>query len=243
MAKYEVKFYAGDYPARQRAANADQAICYVEQHFNCSESRSANYTLAVVASNASGRSKDWGHAYTKAIAREFGIADNGVSVGGFGGRGNVNLMYTSMPAVLLEPFFISNPKGSQWAEDRCEDLARILAESIRQFFPNGGLVAFSIGHLGKTSSPNDRGAQAVSGKWEADLARTVLKRAETLLEQAVEDPVHAEEHPILADDVSDWAKAAQEWVRAKKISDGARPQAPVTREELWVMLHRALGKD
>ena len=36
-----------------------------------------------------------------------------------------------------------------------------------------------------------------------------------------------------------WAKDAHAWVVAKKISDGSRPKDTVTREELWVMLHRA----
>ena len=36
-----------------------------------------------------------------------------------------------------------------------------------------------------------------------------------------------------------WAKEAHAWVVAKKISDGSRPKDVVTREEMWVMLHRA----
>jgi len=42
------------------------------------------------------------------------------------------------------------------------------------------------------------------------------------------------------DGLSDFAKKAWKWVVEKKISDGTRPKDPVTREELWTMLWRAL---
>ncbi len=32
---------------------------------------------------------------------------------------------------------------------------------------------------------------------------------------------------------------AQDWVKKSGISDGTYPQRPVTREEVWSMLHRA----
>lgn len=42
--------------------------------------------------------------------------------------------------------------------------------------------------------------------------------------------------------VAEWAKEAQAWVVEQGISDGERPRDPVTRQEVWTMLHRALGK-
>jgi len=42
------------------------------------------------------------------------------------------------------------------------------------------------------------------------------------------------------DEVSVWAREAQEWAIEKGITDGTRPKDPVTREELWTMLYRAL---
>mgnify|MGYP001159215432 CR=1 FL=1 len=35
---------------------------------------------------------------------------------------------------------------------------------------------------------------------------------------------------------------ARKWVVEQGITDGSRPQDPVTREEVWVMLYRALGR-
>jgi len=42
------------------------------------------------------------------------------------------------------------------------------------------------------------------------------------------------------DDVSEWAKAARDWAVSRGITDGTRPKDPVTREEVWTMLWRAL---
>jgi N-acetylmuramoyl-L-alanine amidase len=109
---YEVRFYQGDYRERQRRANADQAKAYVEHHFNSSTSPTASYAVVITGSNASQTSRDWGRWYAQAIGREFGVevgGDQGIKVGGYDGRGDDNLRHTNMPAILLEPLFVSNP--------------------------------------------------------------------------------------------------------------------------------------
>lgn len=183
---YQVKFYKGDYFERQQAANADKAVAYVEHHFNSSASPSANYAVVVVGSNASSTSRNWGRWYAKAVAEQFGTqvgGDAGILVGGWEGRGDGNVKHTKMPAVLLEPLFASHPQQADAIRSEAGQaaLARILAESIRRFFPDGGLVAFSVGHKYKTSSPNDRGAALAGGGTEADHAEKVLQKAAQLL--------------------------------------------------------------
>lgn len=183
---YEVRFYKGDYYARQQAANKDNAIAYVEHHFNSSSSGQANYAVVVVGSNASQTSRNWGRWYAKAVADQFGTeigGDQGILVGGWSGRGDGNVKHTEMPAVLLEPLFASNPQQAEIIRSETGQavLARILAESIRRFFPKGGLVAFSVGHKYKTSSPNDRGAKLAGGGDEADFAEKVLQKAAQIL--------------------------------------------------------------
>lgn len=186
MAKYTVKFVKGDYTARQEAANALKAVAYVEHHFNSGPS-TAGYVSVVVGSNASQTSKNWGRWYAQAIGNAFGVKlyqPDGVVVGGFGGRGDGNLKYTRMPALLLEPLFCSNPLHAGWIRSAQgqQRLAEVLADSIRRFFPDGGTIAFSVGHKYKTSSPKDRGAEVFGGGMEADYAELVLKAAQTLLE-------------------------------------------------------------
>jgi hypothetical protein len=187
---YTTKFYKGDYYQRQQAANADKAVAYVEHHFNSSSSDQANYAVVVVGSNASQTSRNWGRWYAKAVADQFGTrvaGDQGILVGGWDGRGDANVKYTKMPALLLEPLFASNPQQADLirSDSGQAALARILVESIRRFFPDGGLVAFSVGHKYKTSQPKDRGAALAGGGSEADYAEKVLKKAAALLADEV----------------------------------------------------------
>ena len=183
---YTIKFYRGDYRTRQVEANRDKAVCYVEHHFNSSSDPSAAYALVVTGSNSSRTSREWGRWYAHRVAMEFGSrlgGDDGIKVGGYQGRGDSNLRYTKMPAILLEPLFASNPRQaalirSDWGRMQ---LANILVESIREFFPSGGLVAFSVGHKYKTTNPHDLGAPVYGGGMEADFAELVLIKAADLL--------------------------------------------------------------
>lgn len=189
---YQVKFYQGEYMQRQLAANADRAVAYIEHHFN-SAGPTANYALVVVGSNASQTSVNWGAWYARAVAEHFGTKvyqPDGVARGGLNGRGDGNVKHTAMPALLLEPLFISNPHQAEIVRSSNGQaaLARILAESIRRFFPQGGLIAFSVGHKYKTSRPNDRGAALAGGGTEADYAEKVLQQAAALLSDAQPEP-------------------------------------------------------
>lgn len=195
---YQVRFYTGDYPARQRAANVDGCAAYVEHHFNSAgyfddgsgmggPDPRPGYCVVIVGANASATSKNWGRWYAAAVSREFGVpvgGDRGIVVGGYGGRGDGNLRYTAMPAVLLEPLFASNPQHAEWIRSEAGQarLAAILAESVQRFFQAGGRIGFSVGHKYKTSSPNDRGAVLAGGGTEADMAEAVLLRAQRRLE-------------------------------------------------------------
>lgn len=184
---YSVKLYKGDYLARQKQANADCCVAYVEHHFNSSESPTASYAVALTGANASQTSRNWGRWYAQAVAREFGVpvgGEQGIVVGGYDGRGDYNLRFTDMPAILLEPLFASNPQHAATlrSDDGQARLASILCDSIQRFFQKGGLIGFSVGHKYKTSRPNDRGAPVAGGGWEADFAEAVLQKARAQLE-------------------------------------------------------------
>jgi hypothetical protein len=91
-----------------------------------------------------------------------------------------------MPAILLEPLFASNPAQAEIIRSESGQtlLAQVLVESIYRFFPEGGLIAFSVGHKYKTSKPNDRGASLAGGGTEADYAEKVLQKAKEILENS-----------------------------------------------------------
>jgi hypothetical protein len=142
----------------------------------------------VVGSNASSTSCEWGRWYAEQIAKKFGVhvgGDRGIKIGGYGGRGDSNIKYAEMPAVLLEPLFVSNPREADIirSDSGQNALALILVDSIHRFFPQGGLIAFSVGHKYKPSKPNDRGAAVVGGGTEADYAEKVLRKAAELLRE------------------------------------------------------------
>lgn len=194
---YKVKFYDGDYRERQLAANADNCVAYIEQHFNSAASSTANYSVVITGYNASHTSKNWGRWYANAVGAEFDIpvkGDNGIKVGGYNGRGDYNLKFTHMPAILLEPFFVSNPYMAELIKTEAaqERLARVLTESIQRFFPREGTIAFSVGHKGKTTKPNDLGAPVVGGGYEAEFAEQVLLKAQNLVESVGIEPEERE---------------------------------------------------
>lgn len=185
---FQVRFYQGDYEERQARANRDGCVAYVEHHFNSSDDPAMAHADALVAHNASAQSRAWGRAYAQAVAAAFAVPLGGRGHDGLvvlheGDRGVGNIEHTAMPAILVEPLFASNPQHAALirSEEGQELLAQILAQSIRDHFPEGGLIGFSVGHKYKTSSPHDRGAPLHGGGEEADYAERVLLRARDLL--------------------------------------------------------------
>lgn len=182
---YEVIWVKGDYRDRQLMANEAGADLYLEQHLNATTDDTTNYPLAVLASNASMRSQEIADAYVKAVEKEFGFGPRRVKMDrptSDDGHGHWNLYYTRMPAVLLEPLFITSRQGQYvLAANGVERLADVLVAVIREYLPNGGKVAFSVGHKYKTSNPDDRGAIA-NGFIEAEYAEAILARARVKLE-------------------------------------------------------------
>lgn len=69
----------------------------------------------------------------------------GVLIGGRYGINEADLIYTHMPAILVQPLFATNPVHASWLKNKSVQLrlARIITKSIYSSFPNGGLFAFS----------------------------------------------------------------------------------------------------
>jgi len=203
---YDVRFYKGNYSWRQKQANRDKCNAYVEHHFNAA-SKTSNYAVVITGYNASETSKKWGRWYANQVGQQFSVpvaGTGGVLVGGFNGRGNGNLKHTNMPAILLEPLFVSNPTHAEWVRSDAgqNKLAKILADSIIEFFPDGSKIGFSIGHKYKSSRPKDRGAAVYGGGTEADYAEIVMEKAKVILENYDPSKVTITE-AVTEEDVSD----------------------------------------
>lgn len=185
MAEFHAVRLVGGYRERQMKANRIKCRGYAEFHLNALEydrpGFKDNPALVVCADNASATSKQWGHTYAELSSAAFGVPYAGVHVRRPGQRGYWNLYYTKMPAILLEPLFISDPKLAAVAmsDEGQQQMAEIFMRSVRTIFPEGGLFGLSVGHLG--ARVGDRGAPArgeggsVVG-WEADICDRVVSR-------------------------------------------------------------------
>ena len=187
MAEWKAKLYKGNYPERQKQANKDGAVCYLEMHLNSSVDPKANGTEILIAHNASETSYQWARLLAEVLSLRLGTQlrrDLGVYRLEKKDRGNSNLQYTSMPAILCESLFISNPDEAELLRYNIGAIADCILFSIQKSFPQGGLVALSIGHKYKTSAPNDRGAGVAGGGFEADFAEKVVNIVVELLKDA-----------------------------------------------------------
>jgi len=224
---YDVRFYKGDYKWRQKQANRDKCAAYVEHHFNASANIKSGYSVVVVGYNSSETSRRWGRWYTSQIAKEFKIAiagRGGILIGGYNGRGNGNVKHTNMPAILLEPLFVSNPKHAEWVRSTAgqNKLAKVLATSIIEFFPDGSRIGFSVGHKYKTSRPQDRGAAVSGGGAEADYAEIVMEKAKYILENydpTKEAPVQQEVYDKPDNDIRVIKDGKELWLHTETDED------------------------
>jgi hypothetical protein len=184
-------------PLYQRQIEANQAGCVaaVEQHLNATTDKHVNYATALIAKNGSDKSKAWGRDYIDRVAGTFGNKKAGISVGP--PRGEFNIKFYRCPAILVEPGFISNYLFANVAQggEGIDALARVLVASICDMFPQGGLVALSVGHLYRGTP--DSGAPVNDEEDEIDpafdtegeLNDVIVKSAEEmlLLEPAAHD--------------------------------------------------------
>lgn len=190
MPKWVPVRVTGDYGARQAAANGIGAVCYYEQHMNAYALTAPEYGLVQVAHNASPTSKEWATDLAARWQKVTGLPTR-MRQTKDGGRGNYNIVLTHMPAVLGEPGPISHAAFDDWMDSEANRtlLAMAVAESIMTMFPNGGKVALSVGHLGKTKSPHDQGAADAdppgdpNDQTEGWLNREVIDRVDSFLRE------------------------------------------------------------
>lgn len=128
---------------RQVDANAAGCICAVEQHLNASINKTVNYAMALIMTE---KSRGWATDYVARVAQLFGIHNAGVVENP--PRGAYNLKFYHCPAILVEPGFVSNHDFADRIQsgEGIDGLARSLVDSVCALFPQGGLVALSVGH-------------------------------------------------------------------------------------------------
>lgn len=172
---------------RQMDANAAGCVCAVEQHLNASTNKEVNYASALVAKDALPKSEAWARWYVTHVAEVFGIRAAGVVRDP--PRGSFNIKFYHCPAMLVEPGFVSNHDFADRIQsgEGIDALARALVDSICIEFPDGGLVALSVGHLYRgtpdSGAPvNDEGdAPDPAFDTEGELNDAIITAAEEML--------------------------------------------------------------
>lgn len=181
-----VVFLTGDYgvrPIRQRQAVAAGCALTVDFHFN-SNGPAARGAEVYFRTN---------HNPSKELARRviqnfqaLGLPDHGdplkSATDGEGRAAFINRYQNT--AILLEPLFVSNLQQAQWLHEpgNLDNLARAVADAIRSSTNPADVIGLSIGHLGKDSSPSDRGAPCKLHDMEATHGEAMARAVAQLLE-------------------------------------------------------------
>lgn len=109
--------------------NATKADAAVELHLNAFNGSASGTEMIAVSK----RGRELATLLQAAAVRVLGLPDRGVKGPQGGGRGQRWLNGTSMPAVIVESFFIDNDKDLARANAKKDDLAQGYADAIVSF--------------------------------------------------------------------------------------------------------------
>lgn len=181
MSATKVVLLKGDYVGkheRQEHAKKEKCDVVVSFHLNFSTNK-----------DASGSEVYYAGPESLELAKE--LLQHCVSVLGLPNRGVKwvqgtragFIYYYPMPAVLVEVAFLSNPLDVAKVHDpyKIEELAKRFAQTLKKY----KVVGLDVGHLFKTSSPHDKGANCLKGDTEADHALTLALWTAYYLQQSV----------------------------------------------------------
>ena len=171
-------FLTGDYATRvkprQIQARSEGCALTIDFHFNSNGATAIG--SEVYFKDGDAKSK----AFAKAVIdvfRGLNLPDHGDPLKPAGDSRAAFILAYGGTAVLLEPLFISNPTQAAWIRDASNlaSLGQGIARAIKANTSAGDKIGLSIGHLGKDSAPDDRGARHVIEGWEADYAKRLAE--------------------------------------------------------------------
>lgn len=183
---YKVVRLTGDYEAREREAKRLGCAMVWHQHLNSVADPRPSYALVEVANPTTARelkcARDAAANYARRLGGGLGDGD-GVKVLKDGARGE-SIIDNTREAYISEPLFASNPAQAKWVAkpENQRALAKDAVDAIKANYPDGSVIGLSIGHIGKTSNPRDRGATVVgTGLTEAAVCTEIVAEMERLL--------------------------------------------------------------
>ena len=186
---YTVVRLTGDYTAREAEARRRGCAMVWHQHLNSVADPRPSYTLVEVAYPTTARelkcARDAAVNYARRLGGGYGDGD-GVKILKDGARGE-SIVDGNVEAFISEPLFASNPTQAKWVAQSANQraLAKDAVDAIKANYPDGSVIGLSIGHIGKTSNPSDRGAIVVgTGLTEAAVCTEIIAEMERLLKEA-----------------------------------------------------------
>jgi hypothetical protein len=178
-------FLTGDYATkvkpRQIQAKVEDCALTIDFHFNSNGSSAIGGEVYFKDGNA--KAKEFARAVIE-VFRSLNLPDHGDPLKTAGDSRAGFILAYHCPAVLLEPLFISNPTQAAWIRDPANlaSLGQGIARAIKAKTADGDKIGLSVGHLGKDSAPDDRGARHVIEGWEADYAKRLAETVARHLE-------------------------------------------------------------
>lgn len=116
-------------PAQINATNCD--IC-ISLHANAYNKIASG--TEVLYWHTSSRGKKLASILQDNIVGCLGLRDRGIKPLENNSRGGSQLRKTSMPTVIIEPFFIDNDVDYMIADECCKELAKSIAEAVEEYF-------------------------------------------------------------------------------------------------------------
>ncbi len=173
--------YTGKRKERQRQAAKSGCDIVIEFHFNAAADQSASGTEVWYRSYSIHSQKLAKSVHDHIVA--LGFKPRGVKAAVAGTRASfINAYAPNIWVVLLEPCFVTNPQEAQRLHDQAfmQRLAEAIIAGINKFLSEQkvkqvDVIGLSVGHKGKTSQPDDKGARCVFGDFEADHAEQLAK--------------------------------------------------------------------
>lgn len=192
MSKFNVVWLTGDYTGqkkeRQMQAQKNKCDVVIEFHFNASLNGSAKgaevwYRIYSIVSRRLAE-------ILLAKFTSIGLKPRGVRAATKDSRAAfINSYPNNIIVVLLEPAFVTNKEDATKLHDKkfMNDLASAIANGLRDFAAETKhreikTIGLSVGHIGKSSNPKDKGAKCVFGDYEADHAKEVAEIVAKLLQ-------------------------------------------------------------
>jgi len=238
---YTVVRLTGDYTAREAEARRRGCAMVWHQHLNSVADPRPSYTLIEVAYPTTARELKCAHDaavnYARRLGGGYGDGD-GVKILKDGARGE-SIVDGNTEAFISEPLFASNPAQARWVAQPANQhaLAKDAVDAIKANYPDGSVIGLSIGHIGKTSNPRDRGATVVgTGLTEAAVCTEIIAEMERLLVAAKEAPKVNHIYGVIVDMHSTAHRAALKAI-------AARQNDRIVEGELTVAYHCDEGKE